>query len=68
MKYKRTATMDPTRLNRRREAQMYIALHIPVSSAKGPSMRISKATASTVIATGNLRHGRLMVDHGGIYR
>ena len=32
-----------------------------------PSTRISKATASTVIATGNLRQGRLMADHGGLY-
>jgi hypothetical protein len=28
---------------------------------------MSKATASTVIATGNLRQGRLMADHGGLY-
>jgi hypothetical protein len=29
---------------------------------------VSKATASTVIATGNLRQeGRLMADHGGLY-
>jgi hypothetical protein len=32
-----------------------------------PSIRISKATASTVIATGNLRQGRLMANHGGLY-
>ena len=32
-----------------------------------PSMRISKATASTMIATGNLRKGRLMADHGRLY-
>jgi hypothetical protein len=32
-----------------------------------PSTHVSKATASTVIATGNLRHGRLMADHGGLY-
>jgi hypothetical protein len=32
-------------------------------------MHISKAinTASTVIATGNLRQGRLMADHSGLY-
>jgi hypothetical protein len=30
-------------------------------------MHVSKATASTVIATGNLRQGRLMADHGGLY-
>jgi hypothetical protein len=30
-------------------------------------MNVSKATASTVIATGNLRQGRLMADHGGLY-
>jgi hypothetical protein len=30
-------------------------------------MRMSKATASTVIATGNLRQGRLMAGHGGLY-
>jgi hypothetical protein len=29
--------------------------------------RRSKATASTAIATGNLRQGRLMADHGGLY-
>jgi hypothetical protein len=51
-------------VNRRREARMYIVLYISVSSAKGPSMHVSKATASTVIATGNLRQGRLMADHG----
>jgi hypothetical protein len=28
---------------------------------------MSKATASTVIATGNLRQGRLMADHDGLY-
>jgi hypothetical protein len=28
---------------------------------------MSKATANTVIATGNLRQGRLMADHGGFY-
>jgi hypothetical protein len=32
-----------------------------------PSTHTSKATASTVIATGNLRQGRLMADHGGPY-
>ncbi len=37
------------------------------SSAKGPSMHVSKATVSTVIATGNLRQGRLRADHGGLY-
>jgi hypothetical protein len=46
---------------------MYIVLCISASSAKGPSMHASKATASTVIATGNLRQGRLMADHGGLY-
>ena len=32
-------------------------------------MHISKAIniASTVIATGNLKQGRLMADHGGLY-
>jgi hypothetical protein len=30
-------------------------------------MHVSKATVSTVIATGNLRQGRLMVGHGGLY-
>ena len=30
-------------------------------------MHTSKATVSTVIATGNLRQGRLMADHGGLY-
>jgi hypothetical protein len=69
MKYKRTATMDPTsnEINRRREVRMYIVLCISVSSVKGPSMHVSKATASTVIATGNLRQGRLMADHSGLY-
>jgi hypothetical protein len=32
-----------------------------------PNMHTSKATASTVIATGKLRQGRLMADHGGLY-
>ena len=32
-----------------------------------PSTHTSKATAGTVIATGNLRQGRLMADHGGLY-
>jgi hypothetical protein len=31
------------------------------------TVRISKATASTIIATGNLRQGRLMADNGGLY-
>ena len=30
-------------------------------------MHTSKATVSTVIATGNLRQGRLRADHGGLY-
>jgi hypothetical protein len=46
---------------------MYSVLYISESSAEGPSMRISKATANTVIATGNLRQGRLMADNGGLY-
>jgi hypothetical protein len=46
---------------------MYIILYISVSSAKGPSMHVSKATVSTVIATETLRQGRLMADHGGLY-
>ena len=56
-------------INRRREVRMYIILYISVSSAKGPSMHVSKATASTVpvIATEILRQGRLMADHGGLY-
>ena len=33
----------------------------------GPSTHMYKATASTVIATGNLRQGRLMAGHGGLY-
>jgi hypothetical protein len=33
-----------------------------------PSMRIMpEATASAVIATGNLRQGQLMADHDGLY-
>ena len=32
-----------------------------------PSICISKATASTAIATGNLRQGRLIAGHGGLY-
>jgi hypothetical protein len=32
-----------------------------------PSMLTCEATASAVIATGNLRQGRLMADHGGLY-
>jgi hypothetical protein len=54
--------------NRRREARMLIVLCISGnSSTVSPSTRTSKATASTVIATGNLRlrQGRLlMADHG----
>ena len=46
---------------------MYIILYISVSSAKGSSMHVSKATVSTVIATETLRQGRLMADHGGLY-
>ena len=46
---------------------MYIMLYISVSSAKGSSMHVSKATVSTVIATETLRQGRLMADHGGLY-
>jgi hypothetical protein len=45
-------------------------VHRTASSATGPSMHdVSKATVSTVIviATGNLRQGRLMTDHGGLY-
>ena len=30
-------------------------------------MHTSKATVSTVIATENLRQGRLRADHGGLY-
>jgi hypothetical protein len=54
-------------INRRREVRMYITLYISASSAKGPSTRTCEATVSTVIATGNLRQGRLMADHGGLY-
>ena len=46
---------------------MYIVLYISASSAKGPSMHVSKATVGTVIATETLRQGRLMADHGGLY-
>ena len=46
---------------------MYIMLYISVSSAKGPSMHVSKATVGTVIATETLRQGRLMADHDGLY-
>ena len=67
MKYKSYGDDGSNGINRRREVRMYITLYISVSSAKGPSMRTSKATASTVIATGNLRQGRLMADHGGLY-
>jgi hypothetical protein len=35
--------------------------------ALSPNMHTSKATASTLIATGKLRQGRLMADHGGLY-
>jgi hypothetical protein len=54
-------------INRRREVRMYIVLYISVSSAEGPSMHVSTATVSTVVATGTLRQGRLMADHGGLY-
>ena len=67
MKYKSHGDDGSNGRNRRREVRMYIVLYISVSSAKGPSMHVSKATASTVIATGNLRQGRLMADHGGLY-
>ena len=67
MKYKSNGVDRSNGINRRREARMYIVLSISASSAKGPSMHVSKATASTVIATGNLRQGRLMADHGGLY-
>jgi hypothetical protein len=45
-------------------------VHLAVDLRKqrlSPSIRTSKATASTVIATGNPRQGRLMADHGGLY-
>ena len=67
MKYKPSGVDESSRINRRREVRMYIVLSISASSAKGPSMHVSKATASTVIATGNLRQGRLMADHGWLY-
>jgi hypothetical protein len=35
--------------------------------ALSPNIHTPKATASNVIATGNLRQGRLMADHGGLY-
>ena len=68
MKYKSNGVDRSNGINRRREVRMYIVLSISASSAKGPSMHdVSKATASTVIATGNLRQGRLRADHGGLY-
>ena len=67
MKDKSSGFDGSKRINRRREVRMYIVLYISESSGKGPSMCISKATASTAIATGNLRQGRLMADHGGLY-
>ena len=35
--------------------------------ALSPSTDTSKATASTVIAKGNLRQGRMMAEHDGLY-
>ena len=67
MKCKSNGVDRSNRINRRREVRMYIVLYISVSSAKGPSMHVSKATVGTVIATETLRQGRLMADHGGLY-
>jgi hypothetical protein len=49
-----------------RSLDVYRAVHIRKQQLS-PRMRTSKATASTVIATGNLRQGRLMAGHGGLY-
>jgi hypothetical protein len=42
---------------------VHLAVHLRKQQLS-PGMRISKATASTVIATGNLRQGRLIIDGG----
>ena len=60
-KYKSYGDDGSNGRNRRREVRMYIALYTSGSSAKAIN------TASTVIATGNLRQGRMMADHGGLY-
>jgi hypothetical protein len=66
-KYKSHGDGGSNGRNRRREVRMYIALCISGSSSLSPSTRMFKATASTAIATGNLRQGRLMAGHGGLY-
>jgi hypothetical protein len=67
MKYKSHGDDGSNGINRRREARMYIVLYISGSGASPSIHHTSKATASTVIATGNLRQGRMMADHGGLY-
>ena len=60
----RVASMDP---NRRREVRMYIVLCISENRSSDPTVSTPKATEGTVRATVNLRQGRLMADHGGLY-
>jgi hypothetical protein len=67
MKDKSTGFDGSKGINRSRKVRMYIVLYIKESSGKDPRVFISKATAGTVIATENLRQGRLMADHGGLY-
>jgi hypothetical protein len=49
-----------------RSPDVYRTVHLRKQQLN-PSIHIPKATASTVIATENLRQGRLMADHGGLY-
>jgi hypothetical protein len=71
MKYKPHGDDGSNGRNRRREVRMYVVLCTvhPRKQQLSPSVRTSKAAARTVIpvATGNLRQGRLMADHGGLY-
>ena len=61
----RRATTDPAR-NRRREVRMYTYCASQEQEAAATSKYCTVA-ASTVIATRNLRQGRLMADHGVLY-
>jgi hypothetical protein len=69
MKYKSHGDDGSIGRNRRREVRVHRcnrAVHLRKQQLS-PGIRTSKATASTVIAIGNLRQGRLMADHGGLY-
>ena len=69
MKYKSHGDDGSIGRNRRREVRVHRCnrtVHLRKQQLS-PGIRTSKATASTVIAIGNLRQGRLMADHGGLY-